>query len=242
MRICARNGRRFIPGLRPCRLESPGTSSLRDASDELLPAARARRSALAVVLLVAYPILTHVAVSTGLVYLGRIAWLCLAALVFIAAPAKWRLAGFVLLLVPLALADAETLLKAPPVVINLALAAWFGMSLQAGEEPVIGWFARLERGELTPELAGYARRLTAIWTAFFVVMAAIAALLAVFAEAEAWSIFANGVDYVLIGALFVGEYFYRRIRYRHYRHASLAELVRTVVRSGKLAPRRTARK
>jgi uncharacterized membrane protein len=208
-----------------------------------LPGSRFPRSTLAVLLLIAYPILTHVAMSTGLVYLGWIAWLCLAALVLMAAPAKWRLAGFVLLIVPLALVDAETLLKAPPVVINLALAAWFGMSLRKGEEPMIGWFARLERGdELSPELATYTRRLTVLWTVFFVTMAATAALLAVFAAAETWSIFANGVDYVLIGILFVGEYAYRRVRYRHYRHASLVELVRTVVRSGRLAPRRTGRK
>lgn len=208
-----------------------------------MPGSHSPRKALAALLLVAYPVLTHVAVSTGVVSLGRIAWLCLAALVFMAAPGKWRLAGFALLVVLLALVDAETLLKAPPVVINLVLAAWFGMSLQAGEEPVIGWFARLERGdELTPELATYTRRLTVLWTVFFVAMAATAALLAVFTAAETWSIFANGVDYVLIGVLFVGEYAYRRVRYRHYRHASLADLVRTVVRSGRLAPRRTGRK
>jgi hypothetical protein len=50
------------------------------------------------------------------------------------------------------------------------------------------------------------------------------------------------VDYVLIGVLFVGEYAYRRVRYRHYRHGPLADLVRTVIRSGRLAPRRTGRK
>ena len=208
-----------------------------------MPGSHSPRKALAVLLLIAYPVLTHVAVSTGVVSLGRIAWLCLAALVFVAAPGKWRLAGVALVLVPLAVIDAETLLKAPPVVINLLLAAWFGMSLRAGDEPVIGWFARLERGEeLTAELATYTRRLTVLWTVFFLAMAATAALLAVLAAAETWSIFANGVDYVLIGILFVGEYAYRRVRYRHYRHASLADLVRTVVRSGGLAPRRTGRK
>ena len=205
------------------------------------PGGRARRGALAALLLVAYPILTHIAVSTGLAYVARIAWLCLATLVFVAAPAKWRYAGLALLLVPLVVADAGMLLKAPSVVFNLVFAAWFGLSLAAGEEPVISWFARLERGELTAELANYTRRLTGIWTVFFVLMAAVAALLAVFAASETWSIFANGVDYVLVGVLFVGEYAYRRVRYPHYRHASLADLVRTVVRSGGLAPRRTTR-
>jgi uncharacterized membrane protein len=203
----------------------------------------APRRALGVVLLLAYPVLTHAAVVTGFAYPARIAWLCIAALVYLSFPGKWGLAGSASLAAVLLVADAGVLLKAPPVVINLVLAAWFGMSLQAGEEPVIGWFARLERGdELTPELATYTRRLTVLWTVFFVAMAATAALLAFFAAAETWSIFANGVNYILVGVLFAGEYAYRRVRYRHYRHASLADLVRTVVRSGRLAPRRTGRK
>jgi len=81
-----------------------------------------------------------------------------------------------------------------------------------------------------------------VWTAFFVSMAAAAAALAVLATPETWSLFANGIDYLLVGVLFVGDYVFRRVRYRHHSHRPRADVVRTVARAGKLAPRRTARK
>jgi len=129
------------------------------------------------------------------------------------------------------------------VVINFALAVWFGRTLAPGEEPMISWFARLVRGtELPADLARYTRYSTAIWTAFFVSAAVAAAALALLATPQTWSLFANGIDYLLVGALFVGEYVFRRLRYPHHAHRPLADVVRTVARSGRLAPRRTARK
>ncbi|MGB7542430.1 MAG: hypothetical protein WBM28_10490 [Burkholderiales bacterium] len=203
---------------------------------------RASRRALGILLLCAYPLLAHAEVSTGLVCLAWLAWLCLAALVYMATRGKWRAAACALMVGALLLTDVDALLRIPPVVINLVLAAWFGRSLLSGEEPVINWFARLERGELPPDLARYARRLTVIWTVFFVAMAAVAAALAAFATAEAWSLFANGINYVLVGLLFVGEYAYRRVRYRHYTHASLAQFVRIMFASSGVAGRRVGRR
>jgi len=47
--------------------------------------------------------------------------------------------------------------------------------------------------------------------------------------------------HILVGPLFVeNEYVFRRVRYGHHEHRPLADVVRTVVRAGKLAPRRTA--
>jgi uncharacterized membrane protein len=201
------------------------------------------RGALAVLLLLAYPLLTHAAVTTGLAYLAWAAWLCIAALVLLSFPGQWGLAGFALLAAAPLVADTDALLKLPPIIINLALAVWFGRTLAPGEEPMISWFARLVRGtELAPDLARYTRWSTVVWTAFFVSMAAAAAALAVWATPQTWSLFANGIDYLLVGALFVGEYVFRRVRYRHHQHRPLADVVRTVARAGRLSPRRTARK
>lgn len=201
------------------------------------------RQVLVTSLLLAYPVLTHTAVSTGLAYFAWAAWLCLAGLVVLAFPGNWGRAGFAVLAGAPLVADADTLLKFPPVVINLALAAWFGKSLAAGEEPVISWFARLARGEdLPPDLMRFTRRSTVIWTVFFVGMAVVAAALALFASPHAWSLFTNGIDYLLVAVLFVGMHVYRGLRYRHHKHRSLAEVIRIVARSGKLAPRRTAGK
>ncbi len=203
----------------------------------------ASRGALAVVFLLAYPVLTHAAITTGLAYLAWTAWLCIAALVALSFPGPWGLAGFALLAAAPLVADADALLKVPPIIINSALAVWFGRTLARGEEPMISWFARLARGtELPPDLARYTRWSTAVWTAFFVSMATAAAALAVLATPETWSLFANGIDYLLVGVLFVGDYVFRRVRYRHHSHRPLADVVRTVARAGKLAPRRSARK
>lgn len=203
----------------------------------------APRGALAVLLLLSYPVLTHAAVTTGLAYLAWAAWLCIAALVYLSFRGLWGLAGFALLAAAPLVADTEALLKLPPVIIDLALAVWFGRTLAPGEEPMIGWFARLVRGsELPPDLARYARFSTVMWTALFVGMAAAAAALAVLATPRTWSLFANGIEYLLVGVLFVGEHVFRRVRYRHHEPRPLAEVVRTVARAGKLAPRRTARK
>jgi uncharacterized membrane protein len=194
-------------------------------------------------LLLAYPVLTHAAVVTGLAYLAWAAWLCIAALVVLWFPGPWGLAGFALLAAAPLVADAEALLKLPPVAINLALAVWFGRTLAPGEEPMISWFARLVRGtDLAPDLARYTRYSTVVWTAFFVSMAAAAAALALLAAPETWSLFANGIDYLLVGVLFVGEYVFRRLRYRHHEHRALIDVVRTVARAGRLAPRRSARR
>ena len=201
------------------------------------------RQALGAVVLVAYPVLTHAAVTTGLGYLASAAWLCLAVLLYLSFPGKWGLAGFALLAAAPLVAEPDVLLKLPPVVFNVALAVWFGRTLAPGEEPMISWFARLVREtELPADIARYTRWSTVIWTAFFVSMAAVSAALAVLATPHAWSVFTNGIDYLLVGALFVGEYVFRRVRYGHHEHRPLADVVRTVVRAGKLAPRRTARR
>ena len=138
-------------------------------------------------------------------------------------------AGIVMLVGATVLYAPLILLFAPQVVINGALAVFFGASLRPGREPVISVFARLEQGgALPPDLACHARSVTWIWTLLLAAIATLALALAIWASLETWSLFANVVDYALIAALFVGEYFYRRVRFRHYRHASLAALLRNV--------------
>jgi len=197
----------------------------------------------AALLLFAYLVLTPAAVLTGVAYFAQAAWLDLAGLVILVVPGVWGFGAGAVLAAVLLLADADTLLKFPPVVINLALAAWFGMSLASGEEPVISWFARLVRGaELPQDLARYTRNSTVRWTVFFAGMAGVAAALALLATQQTWSLFANGINYLLVAVLFVGEYVYRRLRYRHHKHAHLAEVISTIIRAGRLTPRRTLRK
>jgi uncharacterized membrane protein len=117
----------------------------------------------------------------------------------------------------------------PPVAIHIALAALFAMTLRRGEEPMIARFARRERGgTLEPDLAVYTRRLTMVWIALFVAMGTTAAVLAITGPLAIWSLFVNVVAYVAVLALLVGEHAYRRVCFRHYRHAALPEFLRAV--------------
>lgn len=127
----------------------------------------------------------------------------------------------------LAAMGLTAVLYAPPVALYALLAGSFALSLRAGHEPLVSRFARLERGgELPADLARYTRVLTVLWIAFFIVMGTVSAALALSGPAERWSLFTNFVSYLLLGAFFLAEYLYRRLRYRHHRHAGLLEFLR----------------
>ncbi|HTP63310.1 MAG TPA: hypothetical protein VMJ14_14655 [Burkholderiales bacterium] len=129
------------------------------------------------------------------------------------------------------------LLFAPPVLINAALGAVFAASLRPGRTPVICIFASLEHGELPADLARHARLITWFWALLLAAIGIISLLLAALAPMETWSLFVNVVSYAMIATLFTGEYLYRRLRFRHYPHASLPAVIRNVRRANLFARR-----
>jgi uncharacterized membrane protein len=66
----------------------------------------------------------------------------------------------------------EALLGALPLAGNLLLAWHFGATLRPGREPLITRYTRAEQGFVAPGMAAYTRRLTWLWTAFFLAFAA----------------------------------------------------------------------
>jgi uncharacterized membrane protein len=204
-----------------------------------LPAAPRWIPAAALLLACAWPLSLHGAVLLGAPHWGprlTAAALALAAALWAAArrsvPAALGALGIALVAVTTAVVVPVLLLYAPPVLINAALSAVFAASLRGAHEPVISRFARLEHDPLPPELALYTRRLTLTWAVLFAGMGATAVVLAMSGPLEAWSTFTNVVCYLLVAALFTGEYAYRRRRFRQYRHAPLPELLRNVRRAG----------
>ena len=124
--------------------------------------------------------------------------------------------------------DAPWLLYLPPIALNLGLCWIFGRSLARGRVPLIARFALMEQGALTDELARYTRVLTWMWTALFAAAALASLLLALSGKRDAWSLFTNFINYLLVATLFLGEFAYRRLRFRNYRHQSPLQLVRNV--------------
>ena len=115
---------------------------------------------------------------------------------------------------------------APPVLIDLALCWLFGRTLRRGAEPLITSFARhAHAGDLPPDIPAYTRRVTLAWTLLFAAMAATAAALAAFGSGRAWTLFVYVASPALVAALFLGEFAWRRVRFRHHPRQRLADML-----------------
>ncbi len=144
-------------------------------------------------------------------------------------------------------------LLAPPVVF-LALVGWlFGRTLVRGRVPLItriveGLYAQAEL-PMTPALYRYTRQLTAAWAWMLSVLAAINLLLALWAVPggvldqfgyrplvavpyEQWALFANIINYGIVGGFFMGEYLLRKRRFPHRPYRNLAQFVQQMARLG----------
>lgn len=188
-----------------------------------------------------YPLLALAVVSTALLLpqllAGRAAaWL------------GWS--GWLAALVLLSLYGyADLLLEALPILINAVLACWFGRTLATPEPLVARFIIAIEGAERLrlPGVAEYARRLTWLWTILLAAQALLLSVLLLGAEhggllarlgiasplqipeqwAEAWL---HLGCYLLLGAVFVLEYGYRRWRLRHLSHLSLHRMLLQLAR------------
>jgi uncharacterized membrane protein len=69
---------------------------------------------------------------------------------------------------------------------------------------------------------------TILWAAVCAAMFVSAVLLAVFAPPGLWSLMTNLIHYLVLGAVFILEYSWRRIRFRHHEHLGFIQFLRRV--------------
>jgi uncharacterized membrane protein len=185
---------------------------------------------------VMWPVLVHLSITTEQ---SSIAAYLLAAVLTGLAATVLRL-GFLTIavgasaLVVMGVLRPIWLIHASPLLIYLILAWLFGGTLHPGGKPMVSRFAELEQGDLSVELACYTRRLTYLWTIFFLFMAFVSIVLAVVAPIEVWSLFNNLVSYLMVATLFLGEFVWRHYRFPALRHASPLRLIRLIRQSGAL--------
>ncbi len=209
------------------------------------------------VLVLSYPLLTHLAVYFHSLALTAAAALVLG-LVVLRGPLQARrwwawlilLAGGGLLLW-LAFStrrhDALFALYAAPVMVYLMLAWLFGSTLLGSATPLIARLAGHLHGQAhidDPAVQRYTRRLTAAWTALFLLLATTNLMLATLASPDgvlellgfespwplpptAWSLFANFIGFILVAVLFALEFAYRRRRFpaQHARYRGLMDFL-----------------
>jgi uncharacterized membrane protein len=188
-------------------------------------------------IVVAVALLIAVAILPALLRGSAAAWIT----VPIVGAVLWWLSGSTHSTLPLYIA---------PVLVPGFMAGVFGSSLLKGQTPVIEQLIGLmhQPTDEPPEPAvwAYARALTLAWTLLFVVISATNLTLALLAEPngillasgiappftvplEGWSWFANGIDYVLVAALFLIEYAYRRHRFPRQPYRNLLDFFQRVL-------------
>jgi uncharacterized membrane protein len=200
-----------------------------------VPISRTARVIIVMFSFVASSILIHVAVSGESRLLDWLALVALAAVPFSIAllELRWRawLAFTALCAAAWWLADTvggRALLYAPSVLIPGTLAWFFGRTLLPGRQPLIVSVALAARPATPDYLLRYSRQLTVSWTAMFIAMAVSDLVLAAFAPHGGWSVMANFGNYLVIGVAVVGEYVFRRLRFRDYAHPGFAEYLKIV--------------
>jgi uncharacterized membrane protein len=186
-----------------------------------------------------YPVLAHLGVW---LHNSDLQWLALLWLLAIslwdalrrARPWAWLvLAGGAALSYLLSLRGGSLyLLYIPPIAIPLAMLVLFGRSLLPGNIPLISRIAEIMRGAaLPPILQTYTRHVTQLWCGVFIGLLISAIVTTFWATPAMWSLATNVLHYAAIGAVFVIEFAYRRMKYAHLESWGLGEYLKRVART-----------
>ena len=125
--------------------------------------------------------------------------------------ARWMLFSVAALGLLAALFDDTAPLKLYPVLVNLGLLATFAASLRF-PPTAIERIARLHEPNLSPEGVAYTRNVTWVWCAFFAMNAMVSLATMLWSSDMFWFLYNGVIAYFLIGAMFVGEWLFRRFR------------------------------
>jgi len=112
-----------------------------------------------------------------------------------------------------------------PGVIQLFLAVIFWQSLSL-ERSMFERVARMIEPHAPDWIAGYCRRATACWSAFFLLNAAVVLGLAIFGSEESWTRYAGGGLYLAAFAMHGVETVVRKIWFRHYGASPIDYIIR----------------
>ena len=121
-----------------------------------------------------------------------------------------RIALTPLIVLALYLLKANVWFRLYPVLMVAVALAVFTVSLW--RTPLVEVFARRMGETLDARGVVYCRRVTVVWTVFLSIHLVVT-FLTVFASHETWALYNGVLAYLMMGALFVGEWLFRR-RYR----------------------------
>ena len=100
-------------------------------------------------------------------------------------------------------------LKFYPAMVNMGFLILFAGSLVCPPS-IVERMARMRQPNLSPQGVAYTLKVTWMWSGFFVINGGIAAITAVWASNEVWTLYNGFIAYLLIGILAGGEWVVRR--------------------------------
>ncbi len=186
-------------------------------------------------LLFGFPLLSHLAVMLQRPWLQCAAVVCAYVALFLQPLVEGKLkawAGLLLFaaadLVALEMGHGAYALYLPSIIIPCLMLSTFAPSLLPGREPLITSIAESISGPLSLEQRGYTRGVTWVWTTTVALILLVTLGLLLFWSPQAWSVFANFLSYLVLGALFAGEYAVRRVRFPDKTPLSFRDFLRSV--------------
>lgn len=105
--------------------------------------------------------------------------------------------------------DSKVALHFYPVLVNVSLLVVFGFSLY-WPPTIVERMARLTEPTLDAHGVHYTRRVTQVWCVFFIANGAISSWTALIDNEKIWTLYNGFISYILMGALFAGEWLVRR--------------------------------
>ncbi|SIS40272.1 hypothetical protein [Neptunomonas antarctica] len=125
-------------------------------------------------------------------------------------PERYVIAFTLVGIVVIALAwEKQIGLKFYPVMMNLGFFTLFFSSLWSTQS-IVERLARLKEPDLPAEGVAYTRKVTAVWSAFFLFNGTLAAITALWTSDEVWMLYNGFIAYLLIGTLAGAEWLIRQ--------------------------------
>ncbi|MDH5327481.1 MAG: hypothetical protein OEZ68_05940 [Gammaproteobacteria bacterium] len=180
-----------------------------------------------VLLIAAYPFVTHYSVLHQNPWPAMVLLFLIAASVFgekqkgkkltrngLASVAGFAVSG--ILLFKLMQHYEFAILFFPPVFASLGFLFIFGRTLTPNRTPLITHIALLYHGgTLDPALQRYTYHLTVAWVLLFAFLTVESLCLAFFASLDTWSLYTNGINYLFVLGLMAGDHIVRIWRFKH---------------------------
>jgi uncharacterized membrane protein len=123
--------------------------------------------------------------------------------------------------------ESEFALRVTPFAVSLTFIAMFASSLKT--TPIIERFARLQKPDLPPDHVAYCRSLTKVWVGVLGANSVLLLVASMIEDKALWTELVGPVSYGMIGAVFAGEYIYRKRRFQDFDDNLLDRVLKALV-------------